>query len=77
MANRVISKFNNNSERILKMLVKQKKSASKEFLYDSMDRKDRLEKENVSHVADLLLPTDFDQLYNRQKIIESSDKPVQ
>ena len=57
MANRVISKFNNNSERILKMLVKQKKSASKEFLYDSMDRKDRLEKENVSHVADLLLPT--------------------
>ena len=42
-----------------------------------MDRKDRLDKENVSHVADLLLPTDFDQLYNRQKIIESSDKPVQ
>ena len=48
MANRVISKFNNNSERILNMLVKQKKKTNtNEFIFDTMDRRDRQEKESA------------------------------
>ena len=40
MANRVISKFNNNSQRILNMLVKQKRPQAgvKDFIFDTMDR---------------------------------------
>ena len=43
MASRVIQKFNNNSERILNLLANKKKASDpKEFIYDTMDRKDRL-----------------------------------
>jgi len=58
------------------MLVKQKKSTGKEFIFDSMDRTDRLARENLSHVFELLPPTDSDQLYKRQKININIDKPV-
>jgi hypothetical protein len=58
------------------MLVKQKKTTGKEFIFDSMDRTDRLAKENLSHVADMLPPTDADQLYKRQKINTNIEKPV-
>jgi len=71
MASRVIQKFNNNSERILNLLNKQKKPASsKDFLFDSMDRKDRQMQEakadsnlNVNELIE-----NPDQLYKRQKI---------
>lgn len=47
MAKRVISKFNNNSERILGIMKKQvkKSSATNDFIFDSMDRNDRIQHE--------------------------------
>lgn len=71
MASRVIQKFNNNSERILNLLHKQKKPASsKDFLFDSMDRKDRqmLEAKADSNLNVSELIEYPDQLYKRQKI---------
>ena len=48
MAARVIQKFNSNSDRILGMLAKQKKSTTnKDFIFDTMDRDDRLMRERL------------------------------
>jgi len=51
MAKRVISKFNSNSERILAILNKQRRpqdAGASDFIFDSMDRKDRLMLEGLS-----------------------------
>ena len=47
MASRVIKKFNDNSERVLSLLAKQKKvsTTTNEFIFNTMDREDRLQME--------------------------------
>ena len=65
-ANSVIRKFNTNSERILNLLTKQKKTEkAKDFIMESMDRKDRQQME-MNQTRNVLLTEDvqcFDSLY--------------
>ena len=73
MASRVIQKFNNNSERILNLLANKKKASDpKEFIYDTMDRKDRLHQEQAEQksLANTLIvnSNNAEQLYLNQTI---------
>ena len=75
MAKSVISKFNNNSERILNIMTKQQPSAkpgttSQDFIFDSMERNDRkLYEESLKAYSDLSkLINNPDALYQRGSI---------